>query len=164
MSRELLAKLFGEEFLRKYEEARAKAEQIPAQKLEQIKQFALQNMANSDNFALKYDNLDVLLVQAPSQNHLREVHKTNAGNYRVCAIWLGNTSLRGPFISVFCADQSTAQTIVRGSEAFSLIVGKLREQTYEGDKTYSFRCQGVIPLDDDAVSKAVYGKQESDHQ
>ena len=162
MSRELLEKLFGREFLEKYEKARARAEQIPAQKLEAIKQFALQNMSNSEDFRLKYDNLDVLLVQAPSKPELLTVHKTNAGNYRVCAIWLGNTSLRGPFISIFCADQDTAQKIVREAEVFSLVVGKLREQTYEGDKTYSMRCQGVIELDEQALSRTVYGKQGSE--
>jgi len=151
LSEKVLEKVFGKEFVEKYREARARAEQIPQKRLEEIKQFALENMKHSENFALKYDNLDVLLVSAPNTSDLLEVRKTSAGNFRVVAVWYGSESLRGPFISVFCGLEEHARKIVREEGAVSLIVGKLREDTYEGDKTYSFRCQGVIPLDDETL-------------
>lgn len=162
MSRELLEKLFGKDFLEKYEKARAKAQELSKQKLEAIKQFALQNMANSENFRLKYDNYDVLLIEAPSKPELLEVHRTNAGNYRVCGIWLGCDSLRGSFISIFCPTEEMARKIVREAEAFSIVVGKLKSQTYEGDITYSLRAAGVIELNEEEFSQAAYGKQESE--
>ena len=143
---EVIRREFGEEFLRKYKQARARAETIPTTFLNEIKEFAKKNMKNSDNFALKYENLDVLFVVAPSRDDLLEVRKTNAGNYKVTAIWYGSKSVRGPFISVFCNLEEQARKIVRSPNAPSLIVGKLRESTYEGDLTYNFRCFGVIPL------------------
>ena len=38
---------------------------------------------------------------------------------------------------------------MRKENAATIIVGKLREDTYEGDVTYSFRCMGVIPVEDE---------------
>jgi hypothetical protein len=158
MSEEVLRKLFGEEFLEKYRRARARAEALPQRRLEEIKKFAIENMGYSENFALKYDNLDVLLVSAPSREDLLEVRKTSAGNYRVVAVWYGCESLRGPFISIFCGLEEHAKTIVREPGAASLVVGRLREETYEGDKTYSLRCLGVIPLDEEEAE----GSQEEE--
>jgi hypothetical protein len=149
VSEEVLKRMFGEEFVKKYREVRAKAEQIPQQRLEEIKKFAKDNMASSENFALKYNNLDVLLVFAPQNEELLEVRKTSAGNFRVVAVWYGCQSLRGPFISIFCGLEELARKIVRTTGAASLIVGKLRGETYEGDVTYSFRCQGVIELEEE---------------
>jgi len=146
MSEEVLEKLFGREFVERYQQARAKAEQISKAKLEEIRQFALDNMSNSENFALKYDNFDVLLVQSADSPDLLEVRKTSTGNWRVVAIWYGSKSLRGPFISVFCGLEEHARQIVRHEGVPSIIVGRLREDLYEGDISYSFRCQGVIPL------------------
>lgn len=149
MSEEALRKTFGEEFLEKYRRARARAESIPQKRLEEIKKFAEEHMKDSENFALKYNNLDVLLVFAPVKDELLEVRKTSAGNYKVVATWLGSESLRGLFISVFCGLEEHARTIVRKTNAATIIVGKLREDTYEGDVTYSFRCMGVIPVEDE---------------
>jgi len=146
---EVIRREFGEEFLRKYQQARARAEAIPTTFLDKIKEFAKEHMKDSDNFALKYENFDVLFVVAPSRDDLLEVRKTNAGNYKVTAIWYGSKSVRGPFISVFCNLEEQARKIVRSPNAPSLIVGKLRESTYEGDLTYNFRCFGVIPLGDE---------------
>ena len=149
MSEEVLKKAFGEEFLEKYRRARARAEAIPQKRLKEIEEFAKEHMKDSENFALKYNNLDVLLVFAPVKDELLEVRKTSAGNYKVVATWLGSESLRGPFISVFCGLEEHAKTIVRKENAATIIVGKLREDTYEGDVTYSFRCMGVIPVEDE---------------
>jgi len=149
MSEEVLKRMFGKEFVEKYRKARARAESIPQQRLEEIKKFAMENMKDSENFALKYNNLDVLLVFAPVKDELLEIRKTSAGNYKVVATWLGSESLRGPFISVFCGLEEHAKTIVRKENAATIIVGKLREDTYEGDTTYSFRCMGVIPIEDE---------------
>lgn len=149
MSEEALKKAFGEEFLEKYRRARARAEAIPQKRLKEIEEFAKEHMKDSENFALKYNNLDVLLVFAPVKEEFLEVRKTSAGNYKVVATWLGSESLRGPFISVFCGLEEHAKTIVRKENAATIIVGKLREDTYEGDTTYSFRCMGVIPIEDE---------------
>lgn len=151
MSDKVLEKMFGKEFMEKYRKARARAEMVSEKRLREIKQFAIENMKDSDNFALKYENLDVLLVFAPSKDDLLEVKKTSAGNYRVVAVWYGCESLRGPFISVFSGIEELVRKIVRYKGAASIIVGKLREDTYEGVVSYSFRCHGVIPLDDDSI-------------
>ena len=147
MSEKALERMFGKEFVEKYRKARARAEQISEKRLQEIKKFAQENMRHSENFALKYNNMDCLLVFAAQGDELLEVKKTSAGNYRVVAVWYGCQSLRGPFISVFCGLEEMAKKIVRQKGAASLIVGKLREETYEGDVTYSFRCQGVIPIE-----------------
>jgi len=149
VNEEVLRKAFGEEFVEKYRRARARAEAIPQKRLKEIEKFAMENMKDSENFALKYNNLDVLLVFAPAKEELLEVRKTSAGNYKVVATWFGSESLRGPFISVFCGLEEHAKTIVRRENAATIIVGKLREDTYEGDITYSFRCMGVIPIEDE---------------
>jgi len=148
MSEKVLEKMFGKEFVEKYRKARAKAEKIPEKRLEEIKKFAVENM-DPDRFAVKYNNLDVLLVFAPRRENLLEIKKTSAGNYKVTAVWYGNQSLRGPYISVFTGLEEDAERIVRHPEAVSLIVGKLRESMYEGDLTYNFRCLGVVPLEGD---------------
>ncbi len=152
MSDKVLERIFGKEFVEKYRKARAKAEMVSEQRLKEIKQYAIEHMKDVDNFALKYENLDVLLVFAPSKDDLLKVKKTSAGNYRVAAVWYGCESLRGPFISVFCGIEDLAKKIVRCKGAATLIVGKLREETYEGDVTYSFRCHGVIPIDESDMS------------
>lgn len=150
MSEKVLEKLFGREFLEKYRQARARAEQIPQQRLEQIKQFAIEQIRNTKSFSVKYDNLDILLVFAPYNEELLGVKKTSAGNYKITAVWYGSESLRGPFISVFTGLEEHAKQLVRATGAPSLIVGKLREDSYEGDITYNFRCLGVIPLQEDS--------------
>ena len=158
MSEKVLEKMFGKQFVEKYRKARAKAEQIPEKSLKEIEQFARENM-DADRFAVKYNNLDILLVFAPQNEDLLQIKKTSAGNYKVTAVWYGSESLRGPFISVFTGLEEDARKIVRHTEAASLIVGKLRESMYEGDLTYNFRCLGVIPLEE---SKEEITKSESE--
>ncbi len=160
VSEKVLERLFGKEFVEKYQKARAKAERIPEKRLEEIKQFALENMKDAENFSLKYDNLDILLIFAPHNDDLLEVRKTSAGNFRVVGVWYGCESLRGPFISIFCGLEEHAKTIVREAGAPTLVVGKLREDTYEGDKSYNLRCLGVIPLQED--SNIIDAEKDSD--
>ena len=107
MSEEVLRKTFGEEFLEKYRRARARAEAIPQKRLKEIEEFAKEHMKDSENFALKYNNLDVLLVFAPVKDELLEIRKTSAGNYKVVATWLGSESLRGRSLVSFVGLRST---------------------------------------------------------
>jgi hypothetical protein len=148
MSVEALKKVFGQRFVEQYQKALAKAQEIPQTKLEAIKKFALETLKNNPEEArVKYDNLDVLLVQTANDPSKFPVVRTSAGNYKVGMIWAGSRSMRGPFISVFCADKEVADRLAASPGKPWLIVGKLQERTFEGDVTYAFRVQGVIPLE-----------------
>jgi hypothetical protein len=144
---EALERVFGREFVEKYQRALARAQELPKEKLEVIKRFALDAMRDSADFRVRYDNLDVILAQAPRDPKKFPVVRTGAGNYKVGMIWAGGRSMRGPFISVFCADKETAQQLVAVPERPWLLVGKLQERQYLGDVTYSFRLMGAIPLE-----------------
>jgi hypothetical protein len=148
MSVEALKKIFGQQFAEQYQKALAKAQEIPQAKLEAIKKFALDALkANPEEAKVKYDNLDVLLVQTANDPAKFPVVRTSAGNYKVGMIWAGSKSMRGPFISVFCTDKEVADRLASTPGAPWLIIGKLQERTYEGDITYAFRAQGAISLE-----------------
>ena len=144
---EVLRKIFGDRFAESYREMMTKAQEIPQEKLEKIKQFALEAMRTAGSLHVKYDNLDVILVQAPADPTKFPVVRTSAGNYKVGMLWAGSKSMRGPFISVFTADRAEAERLAGTPHKFWLLVGKLQERQWGGDITYSFRAQGIIPLD-----------------
>ena len=144
LSLDTLEKLFGKDFVQKYQTALAKAQEVPKEKLEKIREFALTSMKSSDNFYIKFENLDVILAQAPRDPSKFPPKKTNRGNTKVTMIWPGGKSLRGPFISVFCSTREDAEKLTEKPEKVYLLVGKLQERNYEGDTTYSFRCNGVV--------------------
>jgi hypothetical protein len=145
---DMLERIWGKEFAEKYRQALARAQQIPATKLAEIKKFAIEALkANPERCHVKCDNLDVILVQTPNDPSKFPVVKTGAGNFKVGLIWPGSQSMRGPFISVFVADKDTAQKLASTPGRPWLLVGKLQERTFEGDITYSFRVQGVIELE-----------------
>jgi hypothetical protein len=147
MSVEAVKKIFGQQFAEQYQKALAKAQEIPQVKLEAIKKFVLDALKNNPEEAkVKYDNLDVLLVQTANDPTKFPVVRTSAGNYKVGMIWAGSKSMRGPFISVFTADKEVADRLAATPSKPWLVVGKLQERTYEGDVSYSFRAQGAIPL------------------
>jgi hypothetical protein len=145
---DILERLWGKEFAEKYRQALARAQQIPAAKLEAIKKFAIEALkANPERAYVKYDNLDVVLVQTANDPSKFPVIRTGAGNFKIGMIWAGSQSMRGPFISVFVADKDTAQKLASTPGKPWLLVGKLQERTFEGDVTYSFRVQGIIELE-----------------
>lgn len=147
MSLDVLERFFGKEFVEKYKKALAKSQEIPHEKLEAVKKFALEALkSNPEEARVKYNNLDVLLVQTANEPKKFPVIKTSSGNFKVGMIWAGSKSVRGPFISVFCADKELADKLASTPGKPWLIVGKLQERTFEGDVTYAFRVQGVIPL------------------
>jgi hypothetical protein len=144
---EALEKVFGREFVEKYQRALARAQELPREKLEVIRKFALEAIRDTADFHVKYDSLDVILAQAPNDPSKFPVVKTGAGNWKVGMIWAGSRSMRGPFVSVFCADRETAQQLVATPGRPWLLVGRLQERTFAGDVTYSFRLMGAIPLE-----------------
>jgi hypothetical protein len=147
VSLDVLERFFGKEFVEKYKKALAKSQEIPHEKLEAVKKFALEALkSNPEEARVKYNNLDVLLVQTANEPKKFPVIKTRSGNFKVGMIWAGSKSVRGPFISVFCADKELADKLASTPGKPWLIVGKLQERTFEGDVTYAFRVQGVIPL------------------
>jgi hypothetical protein len=147
MGIEVLKKIFGEQFVEQYQRALAKAQEIPQAKLEAIEKFALEALkSNPEEARVKYNNLDVLLVQTANDPKKFPVIKTSSGNYKVGMVWAGSRSMRGPFISVFCADKELAEKLASTPGKVWLIVGKLQERSFEGDTTYAFRVQGAIPL------------------
>ena len=148
MSESVLEKIFGPEFVERYRKSLAKAQEIPREKLSAIRSFAVEALKASEDFHVKYDNLDVILVQTPRDLTKFPVVRTSAGNWKVGMIWPGSKSLRGPFISVFTALREDADKLASRPEKLWLLVGKLQERTFEGDVTYSFRCQGIIDLEE----------------
>jgi len=141
---ELLKSLYNEEFAKKYLQKKQKAEELPKRKLEEIKAFADEHIPASENFAIKYDNYDVLLVEVPRKDSLRQVKETSAGNYKTTVIWRGLESLRGPFLTVFTWSKELAEEISRSPNAFYYIIGTLKERQYQGEKTYTFNMVGAV--------------------
>jgi len=144
---DILEKIWGKEFAEKYRQALAKAQAVPQEKLEAIKRFAIDKIRESLDFHVKYDDLDIILVQTASDPTKFPVVKTSAGNYKVGMIWAGSKSMRGPFISVFTADVDIANKLAAIANKPFLLVGKLQEREFAGDKTYSFRLMGVIEIE-----------------
>jgi hypothetical protein len=143
MSFDILEKLFGKEFVQRYKAALAKAKEIPKEKLEKIKEFALATIKDSADFRVTFDNLDIILAQAPQDPSKFQPKETKHGNYRTAMIWAGSKSL-SHFISVFCATREDAEQLLSKPNKLWLLIGKLREKTYEGDVSYTFTCFGFV--------------------
>lgn len=143
---ELLKQLYGEKVANTYLQRKRKAEELPKKKLEEIRAFADEHIKESPNFAVKYDNYDVLLVEIPVKDSLRQVKETSAGNYKLTVVWYGIESLRGPFLTVFTFNKDPAQEMSNNPGAFYYIIGTLRERMYQGEKTYAFNMVGAIFL------------------
>jgi hypothetical protein len=144
MSEEALQKLFGREFAEKYRKALAEARKIPSEKLEKIREFAMTTIRDSADFRVTFDNLDIILVQAPQDPSKFRPKETKTGNYRTGMIWAGSKSLISQIISVFCATREDAEQLLSKPNKLWLLIGKLREKTYEGDVSYTFTCFGFV--------------------
>jgi hypothetical protein len=147
MSEETLERLFGRNFVERYKKALAAAREIPKEKLEEYRRLALTSIKDSVDFRLKCDSFDILFVQAPRDTSSFPIKQTKAGNYKVTLIWAGSKSLRNQFVSVFLGAKDDAEKLLSKPEKVWILVGKLRERTYEGDLTYSFNCFGIIDLE-----------------
>jgi hypothetical protein len=144
---EKLAKIFGQKFAEKYREALQRAYEIPKQKLNEMKPLIIELLKSSESFRAQFDRFDAILVTTPASVERFPPKKTSAGNWKVTMIWPGSQSLRGPFISVFVADESDAKLLSSTPEKPFILVGKLQQQDYMGDVTYSFRTVGIIELE-----------------
>jgi len=159
MGEEKLKKLFGEEFLEKYRQIKSRAAMVPERKLAEIRDYAMRMMRDQAltnpefDFRVKYGNLDILMVSTPEGDTLREIKTTSSGNYKVTMIWNGSKSIFGPFVAVFIPAErrDIAEMLTREPGEVFFIVGKLKEQFYQGDITYSFRLLGVIPIMEEEV-------------
>jgi hypothetical protein len=137
--------IFGPEFWEKYQRALAKAQEVPKTKLKKIWEFVKSNPPNEENdFHVKFDDLDILIVQAPRDTTKFAPVKTNAGNWKSTVIWAGSKSARGPFVSVFTAIHEDAVKLSSTPSKFWIIVGKMQQKEFFGDITYSFRLLGII--------------------
>jgi hypothetical protein len=145
--RDLLAKIFGEKFAEKYREALQRAYEIPKQKLNEMKPLIIELLKSSENFRAQFDRFDAILVTTPANVERFPPKKTSAGNWKVTMVWPGSQSLRGPFISVFVTDEEDAKLLSSTPEKPFVLVGKLQQQDYMGDVTYSFRVAGIIELE-----------------
>jgi len=144
MSLDSLERVFGKEFVERYKAALAKAREIPKEKLEKIREFAMATIKNSVDFRVNYDSFDVLLVQAPHDPSKFRPKETKNGNFRTAMIWAGSKSLSSPFISVFCATREDAEKLVSKPNKLWLLIGRLQEKTYEGDVSYTLTCFGIV--------------------
>jgi hypothetical protein len=142
-----IAKIFGEQFAAKYREALQKAQEIPKQKLQQIKDLVVELLKTSSDFKASFDRFDVILATTPTNVDRFPPKKTSAGNWKVTMIWPGSQSLRGPFISVFVTEEKDAKLLSSVPDKAFILIGRLQAQNYMGDTTYSFRTAGIIELE-----------------
>ena len=142
-----IAKIFGEQFAAKYREALQKAQEIPKEKLRQMKDLVVELLKASSDFKASFDKFDVILVTTPTSVERFPPKKTSAGNWKVTMIWPGSQSLRGPFISVFVTEEKDAKLLSNTPDKAFILIGKLQAQSYMGDTTYSFRTAGIIELE-----------------
>lgn len=145
---EKLKRLFGEDFAKKYMQALSEAQKVSREKLEDIKRFALNTIKNTEDFRVKYDKYDVILVQVPQ---IPNVKRTSSGNYKVGLLWPGAKSISGPWISAFFASKEEAEMVANRPGDFFLLVGKIRTREYMGGPTFSINVAGVIELSEEEV-------------
>ena len=142
-----LAKIFGEKFAEKYRESLQRAQEIPKQKLKEMKPLVIELLKDSENFRAQFDKFDVILATTPTNPERFPPKRTNAGNWKVTMVWPGSESLRGPFISVFVVEEKDAELLSSTPDRAFILIGKLQKQDYMGDVTYSFRVAGIIELE-----------------
>ena len=145
-TKDILAKIFGESFAQKYRESLQRAQEIPRQRLKEMKPYLIELLKESEDFKAQFGKFDVILVTTPANPDKFPPKKTNAGNWKVTMVWPGSASLKAPFISVFVADEMGAYLLNSIPEKPFILVGKLSTQNYMGDLTYSFRVAGIIDL------------------
>ena len=146
-SMDAIAKLFGDQFAKKYQEALQKAQEIPKEKLRQMKPLLIELLRGSSDFKASFDKFDVILVTTPGNIDRFPPKKTSAGNWKVTVVWPGSQSLRGPFVSVFVSEEGDAKLLSSTPDKAFILIGKLQTQSYMGDTTYSFRTAGIIELE-----------------
>jgi hypothetical protein len=146
-SMDAIAKLFGEQFAKKYQEALQKAQEIPKEKLRQMKDLVVELLKTSSDFKASFDKFDVILATTPTNIERFPAKRTSAGNWKVTMIWPGSQSLRGPFISVFVTEEKDAKLLSNTPDKAFILIGKLQSQTYMGDVSYNFRVAGIIELE-----------------
>lgn len=139
---EVLKALYGEEFARKYLAKRRVAEVLSKEELKKIREFADKMMPQSEDFRVKYENHDVLLVETPTREDLRQLKETSSGNYKATVVWNGAPG-DSNFVAVF-GPKEVLEPLTRPGLFY--IVGRLNEREYNGRKTYAFNCVGVIDL------------------
>lgn len=148
---EKLKERFGEEFARKYLLKRRSSLSLTPEDLEAIKNYADEHMPNSENFCVKYNNYDVLLVETPSREDLREPKPTSGLNWKALVIWAGSP-YDSNFVTVFAPEEEAKKLAKQG---VFYIVGKLKEREYNGKIGLSFNAVAVIEIAtvDDAVKE-----------
>ena len=147
MSLDMLGRIFGKDFVERYKAALAKAQTLPRDKLEAIRNFVLNAIKDAPHFHVRYDNWDIILAQTPRNITKFQTKETKAGNFKISMIWAGSKSLKSPFISIFVSTKEDADSLLSEPDKTWLLVGKLQEGSYEGDVTYSFSCRGFIELE-----------------
>jgi hypothetical protein len=152
---EILVKKYGEEFAKKYMSRRmAAVAELTPKELEEVKAFADEHMPESDNFAVKWNGYDVLLVETPGKPELREAKPTSGANWRALAIWNGSP-YDSNFVTVFAPEAEAKKLEKKG---VFYIVGRLKEREYQGKKNFTFNAVAVIEvvtLDDQPTVKDI---------
>ena len=159
MSEKIIA-LFGRDFYERFVKAINEARKLREDQLQQIKQFAVEHIRDSEDFHVRYDKWDVILVHVPSNV---EVKKTSSGNWKVGLIWPGagaRGSISGPWISAFFSRQEDAEKVASRPGDYFLLVGKLRQREYAGGPTFSINVLGVIELEAESVGEIAVEQRE----
>jgi hypothetical protein len=140
---EKLKALYGEEFARKYLAKRRSAmATLTPEELEEVKAFADEHMPESDNFAVKWNGYDVLLVETPSRDDLREPKPTSGANWRALVTWAGSP-YDSDFVTVFAPEAEAKKLAKKG---LFYLVGKLKEKQYNGKPSLVFNAVAVIEV------------------
>ena len=147
----------AEKYAQRYFQALNEAQRVSKDKLEEIKRFALKTLPHSEDFRVKYDKYDVIIVQVPA---VPQVKRTSSGNYKIGLLWPGaKGSIGGPWISAFFSSKEEADKVASRPGDFFLLVGKVRTREYMGGPTYSINVAGLIELGEEEVPEEVFGEE-----
>jgi len=138
---EKLKAMFGEEFARQYVEKLQQKRKLPAEVVEEIKNWALNEVKIQElpDAHAKYENYDVFLVTTPGTV---QVKNTGAGNWKVGFLSIASED---GWLSGFFSDREDAYSIEEDS--VYLLIGKAKEREYLGVKRISMNVLGFVKLD-----------------
>ncbi|MBO8180302.1 MAG: hypothetical protein H0Z19_07460, partial [Archaeoglobus sp.] len=127
----VLKAIWGEDVAKKYLAKRRVAEVLSEDELKKIREFVDKVMPeHMDDLRVRYENHDVLLVETPTREDLRQLKETSSGNYKATVVWNGAPG-DSNFVAVF-GPREVLEPLTR--QGLFYIVGRLNEREYNGRK------------------------------
>ena len=156
---EILAEKYGEDFAKKYlAKRRGAVDELTPEELEKAKEFADEAMKHSEDFHVVWEDYDILLVETPKRDDLRQLKQTSSGNFKATVVWNGAPGDTN-FVAVFGREETLKPLTKQG---IFYIIGRLQEREYNGKKTYAFNCKGVVTIVDLSGVKEVSTEEEDE--